>query len=66
MGAKVLWEKSPEHFHVWLKDWTPKVDYGWTKILAYGGMITSLGLASVLGFKIAKRKGLLDNIKVLQ
>ena len=24
MGAKVLWEKSPEHFHVWLKSWYPK------------------------------------------
>ena len=24
MGAKVLWEKSPEHFHVWLKDWKPQ------------------------------------------
>ena len=24
MGAVVLWEKSPEHFHVWLRSWYPK------------------------------------------
>ena len=58
MGAEVLWEKHPEHFHVWLKDWKPKVDYGWSRVLAYGGLLSSLGLATFLGLKVAKRKGL--------
>jgi hypothetical protein len=61
LGAEVLWEKSPEHFHVWLKDWKPKVDYGWTRVLAYGGLLSSLGLATILGLKVAKRKGLFAN-----
>ena len=24
LGAEVLWEMHPEHFHVWLRDWKPK------------------------------------------
>ena len=58
MGAKVLWEKSPEHFHVVLHSYEP-TDYGWTKVLAYGGLTVSLGLAGLLSFLVAKRKGLI-------
>ena len=33
------------------------VDYGWTKILAYGGFAAAGVLTAVLGFMIVKRKG---------
>ena len=62
MGAVVLWEKHPEHFHVWLKTWKPKVDYGWTKVLAYSGAGTSLGLTSYLVYLVGIRKGWWPNI----
>ena len=28
LGAKVLYEKHPPHYHIWLKDWTPKKESG--------------------------------------
>ena len=55
MGAKVLWETSPEHFHVWLKDWKPKIDYGWTRVLAYGGFASAAVLTSYLMYRITSR-----------
>ena len=55
MGAKVLWEKSPEHFHVWLKNWKPKVNYGWTRVLAYGGFASAAALTSYLMYRITSR-----------
>lgn len=62
MGAVVLWEKHPEHFHVWLKNWKPKIDYGWTKVLAYGGFGTSIGLTSYLVYLVGLRKGWWSNV----
>ena len=56
LGAKVLWEKHPEHFHVWLKNWKPKIDYGYTRILAYGGMGVATLLTGFLAYRIATRK----------
>ena len=33
IGAKVLYEKHPPHYHVWLKDWTPKKEGGFMQNL---------------------------------
>lgn len=64
MGAKVLWEKSPEHFHVVLYSYEP-TDYGWTKVLAYGGLITSLGLSGLLTYIVGKRRGWWERLSKL-
>ena len=37
MGAVVLWEMKPEHFHVWLRKWYPKKRIG-------GAIAFSVGL----------------------
>ena len=37
------------------------VQYGLTKVLAYGGFAAALGLTGVLGFMVAKRKGLIGS-----
>ena len=37
------------------------VQYGLTKILAYGGFAVALGLTGILGFMVAKRKGLIGS-----
>ena len=55
LGARVLWETSPLHFHVWLGDWVaPKKS---SKLLMVLGL-TSVGAAIVYRKQLAKLIGL--------
>ena len=40
MGAKVLWEKHPEHFHIWLGAYRPTP---WTRYLLLGSITLLIG-----------------------
>ena len=37
------------------------VQYGWSRVLAYGGFAAAFGLTGVLAFMVAKRKGLIGS-----
>ena len=48
MGVKVLWEKHPEHFHVWVKKWrgsSGSTAWGWW---IAGGIFTAATVSAII------------------
>jgi len=48
LGAEVLWEKHPEHFHVWLGDWKPRR----RRAIIGGSMFLALAIGLLIFSKI--------------
>jgi hypothetical protein len=57
LGPEVLWEKKPEHFHIWLRDY--KSSRTFKRVFLRGLGVTTVGLLTFFGLKYLDSQNLL-------